>query len=200
MANDRYSPQHDTRPPSTASSQLVLRRQQDLPVLLGETPEEPDSPKVSVEKRTKKAAGLEAIYQTVRFGFREMGVARTLRTYLAVNKEDGFDCQSCAWPSPDTKRKVAEFCENGSKAIADELTRRKAEPSFFAEHPVAELVERSDYWLNAQGRLTHPMIKREAATHFEPGLRIRAHRRCPAGAREPRRGHLLHGRQNRERG
>jgi len=168
MSNDRYSPQHDTRPPSTASSQLVLRRQRDLPVLLGETPEEHESPEVAVQKRSKKAAGGEAILQTLKFGFREMGIARTLRTYLAVNQEDGFDCQSCAWPSPDKKRKLAEFCENGSKAIADELTRRKVDVEFFATHSVAELITRSDYWLNAQGRLTHPMIRREGASHFEP--------------------------------
>jgi molybdopterin-dependent oxidoreductase alpha subunit len=166
MASEDYDAQHDTRPPSAAASELTLRPQRSD--LLGETPEETATPKIAIDHRTKKAAGLEAIFQTMRFGFREMGIARTLRTYLAVNKEDGFDCQSCAWPSPDTKRKVAEFCENGSKAIADELTRRKAEPSFFAEHPIAKLVEHSDHWLNGRGRLTHPMIKREGATHFEP--------------------------------
>ena len=35
------------------------------------------------------------------------------------------------------KRKLFEFCENGAKAIADDLTRRKAEPSFFAKHSIA---------------------------------------------------------------
>jgi molybdopterin-dependent oxidoreductase alpha subunit len=142
-------------------------RKQDA-LVLGETPEEARSPDVDVAHRSKKAAGIPAIIQTMKFGFREMGVARTFRTFLEVNKEDGFDCQSCAWPSPDTKRKVAEFCENGAKAVADELTRRKVEPSFFAAHSIADLVGQSDHWLNAQGRLTHPMVKRAGATHFEP--------------------------------
>lgn len=75
------------------------------------------------------------------YGITEMGARRTLRTYLAVNKVNGFDCQSCAWPSPDDKRKVAEFCENGAKAIADELTHHRAGPAFFAKFSIAELLE-----------------------------------------------------------
>src|SRR6201996_9215407 len=139
MAHKNYAPQNDTRPASDAASNLAARRAgEGKALLLGETPEEARPPKVDVGRRSKKAAGIPAIVQTMKYGFREMGVARTLRTYLEVNKEDGFDCQSCAWPSPDKKRKVAEFCENGAKAIADELTRRKADPSFFAAHSIAE--------------------------------------------------------------
>ena len=36
-----------------------------------------------------------AIYQTVRFGLREMGPVRAFKTLLAVNKKKGSDCQSC---------------------------------------------------------------------------------------------------------
>ncbi|WP_394828015.1 FdhF/YdeP family oxidoreductase [Pendulispora albinea] len=162
----------DDQPKSEAalSSELATRERdpQASFALLGETPEEVGPLTISVDRRSKKAAGLPAIVQTMKFGVREMGVVRTLRTFLEINKEDGFDCQSCAWPSPDDKRKIAEFCENGAKAMADELTRKKVEPSFFAEHSIAELLEQSDYWLNAQGRLTQPMIKREGGTHFEP--------------------------------
>ena len=136
------------------------------PLSLGETPEEPSPPDVG--KRPRAAAGLTAIGVTLKHGLGEMGVARTVRTFLAVNKEDGFDCQSCAWPSPDTKRKIAEFCENGAKAIADELTHRRAGPDLFSQFSVRELLTQSDHWLNAQGRLTHPMVRRGGATHFEP--------------------------------
>jgi molybdopterin-dependent oxidoreductase alpha subunit len=166
MSGDDYDAQRDTR--STSLARREPRGADEHALALGETPPELAPPEVSVDDRSRKAAGLPAIAQTMKFGLREMGALRTLRTFLAVNKEDGFDCQSCAWPSPDTHRKVAEFCENGAKAIADELTRRKADPAFFAAHSVSELVSRSDHWLNAQGRLTHPMIKREGATHFEP--------------------------------
>lgn len=139
-----------------------------LALLEGETPEEAEPARVSVARRSTKAAGVPAIIQTMKVGLREMGVMKTARSYLAVNQEDGFDCQSCAWPSPDKHRKVAEFCENGAKAIADELTRRKVGPAFFAEHSIDSLIAQSDHWLNGQGRLTHPMVKREGATHFEP--------------------------------
>ncbi|KPC95707.1 hypothetical protein ADL27_07655, partial [Streptomyces sp. NRRL F-6602] len=39
---------------------------------------------------------------------------------------------------------------------------------FFREHSIAELDAKSDYWLNQQGRLTEPMVKRPGATHYEP--------------------------------
>lgn len=33
---------------------------------------------------------------------------------------------------------------------------------------MADLGRRSDYWLNQQGRLTEPMVKRPGADHYEP--------------------------------
>ncbi len=91
-----------------------------------------------------------------------------MKALLKVNKKDGFDCQSCAWPSPDEHRQVAEFCENGAKAIADEGTTKRVTPEFFREHSLEFLREQSDHWLGQQGRLTQPMVKREGATHYEP--------------------------------
>ena len=162
---NNYGTQLDTRAPAAAQSDRA--HVGDLSGE-GETPEEAVAARVNVEHRSKKAAGIPAIVQTMKYGLREMGPAKTLRTYLGVNKVEGFDCQSCAWPSPDTERKVAEFCENGAKAIADELTHRHIGPAFFAAHSVADLLTQSDHWLNGQGRLTHPMFKREGGTHFEP--------------------------------
>lgn len=116
-----------------------------------------------------EAAGLPAILSSTRYGLREMGVARTVRTWLEINKENGFDCQSCAWPSPDPgKRKLFEFCENGAKSLADEATKKVITAKFFAEHSVTELAGQSDYWLNKQGRLTEPMVLRPGASHYVP--------------------------------
>jgi molybdopterin-dependent oxidoreductase alpha subunit len=114
------------------------------------------------------AAGLPAMYQTTRFAVREMGIARGFKTLLNVNKKSGFDCQSCAWPSPDGDRQVAEFCENGAKAIADEATTKKLTPEFFREHSLDDLRSQTDFWLGQQGRLTEPMVKREGASHYQP--------------------------------
>ncbi len=97
-----------------------------------------------------------------------MGVARSFKALLNANKKTGFDCQSCAWPSPDGDRQVAEFCENGAKAIADEATTKRMTPQFFSEHSIDDLRARTDHWLGQQGRLTEPMVKREGANHYEP--------------------------------
>jgi molybdopterin-dependent oxidoreductase alpha subunit len=97
-----------------------------------------------------------------------MGLARGVRALLDVNQPGGFDCQSCAWPSPDRDRHVFEFCENGAKAVADEATTARADREFFARHSVAALTAESDHWLNAQGRLVEPMVLRPGATHYAP--------------------------------
>src|SRR5262249_16524069 len=41
-------------------------------------------------------------------------------------------------------------------------------PEFFKKWSVEELSQQSDQWLNSQGRLTHPMLLRRDATHYEP--------------------------------
>src|SRR6266849_4101656 len=114
------------------------------------------------------AGGIPAIVASARHVFREAGLLRGTRLLRALNQFDGYDCPGCAWPEPDRERSVAEFCENGAKAIAEEGTLRRVGPEFFARHGVAELGERSDYWLGKQGRLTHPVVLRPGATHYEP--------------------------------
>jgi molybdopterin-dependent oxidoreductase alpha subunit len=123
---------------------------------------------VKQAKRSETAAGIPAIVQTMRYVMGRMGIVRGASALLEVNKVRGFDCQSCAWPSPDDHRHVAEFCENGAKAVSDEGTLRRVTPAFFAQHSIHELLQKSDFWLNEQGRLTHPMILRDGSTHYEP--------------------------------
>ncbi len=118
--------------------------------------------------RHETAAGLTAVYQTTRFGFKEMGIVRSLQTLLKVNQKDGFDCPSCAWPDPDGHRKMAEFCENGAKAISAEATVKRLTPAIFAGHPISEMVKQRDVWLDEMGRITHPMIRRKGSDHYEP--------------------------------
>jgi molybdopterin-dependent oxidoreductase alpha subunit len=127
-----------------------------------------DSREARIGKRSKVAAGLPAVYQTMRFAMGEMGPVRGVDQLLRLNQKTGFDCQSCAWPSPDEHRQVAEFCENGVKAVSDEATTRRITREFFAQHSVAELAAQTDHWLNHQGRLTEPMVLRRGATHYEP--------------------------------
>src|SRR3954469_10082053 len=49
------------------------------------------------------AAGLTAVAKTAQL-VGGMGLGRGIRALLNVNQAGGFDCQSCAWPSPDTER------------------------------------------------------------------------------------------------
>ncbi|QJY49325.1 FdhF/YdeP family oxidoreductase [Pseudonocardia broussonetiae] len=113
------------------------------------------------------AAGATGVAVSMKRSLERMGPSRTARTLLKLNQAEGFDCMSCAWPDPDPgHRSVAEFCENGAKAVAEEATTDRATPDFFARHSIAELDARSEYWLGQQGRITHPMVKRPGDTHY----------------------------------
>ncbi len=113
------------------------------------------------------AAGATAVAVSMKRAMEQMGPLRTAQTLLKLNQVDGFDCQGCAWPDPE-HRHTAEFCENGAKAVTEEATLRRVEPSFFAEHSIGDLEEHTEYWLGQQGRITHPMVLRAGATHYEP--------------------------------
>jgi anaerobic selenocysteine-containing dehydrogenase len=75
---------------------------------------------------------------------------------MKQNKPDGFMCVSCSWAKPAEPHPF-EFCENGAKATAWEITTKKTGPDFFADHTVSELLTWSDHQLEDHGRLTHPM-------------------------------------------
>lgn len=79
-----------------------------------------------------------------------------------------MDCPSCAWPDPDPEdvSKVAEYCENGAKALAWESTFKRVDATFFRQFSIKELTEKSDHWLEKQGRLTQPMVLEEHAGHY----------------------------------
>jgi molybdopterin-dependent oxidoreductase alpha subunit len=94
-------------------------------------------------------------------------VVQGVPTLLKQNQPDGFDCPGCAWPDP-RHTSTFEFCENGAKAVTWESTTRRVGPEFFAEHDVASLWERSDYWLESQGRLTHPLRYNSETDKYEP--------------------------------
>ena len=127
-----------------------------------------DEKDVQVSAPKTYAAGIPAVLVSLRHGLEQMGPVRTARTLAKLNQRHGFDCPGCAWPETPGHRKLAEFCENGAKAVAEEATTRTVDPDFFARHAVPELLERTDYWLGRQGRLTHPMIVRPGSKHYEP--------------------------------
>jgi molybdopterin-dependent oxidoreductase alpha subunit len=88
-------------------------------------------------------------------------------TLMHQNKVDGFACVSCAWPKPADAH-AFEYCENGAKATAWEITTHRTTPEFFAAHTTAELRGWQDYTLEQQGRLTHPMRWDKASDKYLP--------------------------------
>jgi molybdopterin-dependent oxidoreductase alpha subunit len=130
-------------------------------------PDENSESDLKVTKPSDTAAGLTAISETMKNAFGKMGVVHATRGLLNLNQKGGIDCQSCAWPDPDKKRTITEFCESGARALADEGTTKRITPEFFAQYSIAELSAKDDYWLNSQGRLTEPVVLRNGATHYE---------------------------------
>jgi molybdopterin-dependent oxidoreductase alpha subunit len=114
------------------------------------------------------AGGVPAIVASLRHALGEAGLVRGTRELLLLNQKHGFDCPGCAWPDPDDKRELTEFCENGAKAVAEEATKKRTPPEFFQQHSVAELASWSDYDIGKAGRLTHPMWLPPGAAHYEP--------------------------------
>ncbi|MFN2530350.1 MAG: FdhF/YdeP family oxidoreductase [Pyrinomonadaceae bacterium] len=129
-------------------------------------PEEKTRPKIV--DRPKIAGGIRAILTVLKSTWSEMGPVRGSRILLSLNQPAGIDCPGCAWPEPDASRSHFEFCENGAKHVADEATTRRVTAEFFSQWSVADLSLQSDEWLNAQGRLTEPMLLSRNATHYEP--------------------------------
>ena len=134
-----------------------------------DTPDTTGTPDRPTGTRPPKewAAGVPGILHALVPAVRGMGPARSAKLLLSMNHKDGFDCMSCAWPDPD-RRKPAEFCENGAKAVTWEATRLVVERSFWAEHPVSDLRTRPEHWLGQQGRLVEPVHKAADSDHYVP--------------------------------
>ena len=114
------------------------------------------------------AAGRGALWSSLRELKQHTGLIEGAKLLARVNQQGGFDCPGCAWPDPPTDERTAfEFCENGVKAVAAEGTTRRVTPDFFTQYSLSALREQSDYWLETQGRLTHPLYKAEGSDHYQ---------------------------------
>lgn len=162
--DERETPQRTTR--EEASFPSISSKASQRAGVRAQPPEEFTG--LETEEPKRAAGGVPAILSTFKHAQREMGILRGTRTLLRLNQKDGFDCPGCAWPDPDGERSHFEFCENGAKAVAEEATTRRVTPDFFKKWSVADLSRQSDFWLGKQGRITHPMILRRGATHYEP--------------------------------
>ena len=115
------------------------------------------------------AAGIPAVISVFKHVFAEPGFFRGRKALNKLNKKDGFQCPSCAWPDPDDERNgIAEYCENGAKAVADEATAKQIGADFFASNAVNELATLSDFEIGKKGRIAEPMYLPKDATHYQP--------------------------------
>ena len=119
-------------------------------------------------RRHRTAAGFYSIYETGHYGFKEMGViARTSKSSLNTQSKKPDSTRPSAWPDPDGKRKTAEFCENGAKAVAWEATTKRLTPEIFAQHMYPRTAPPGTTATSEElGRITHPMLRRKNSDHL----------------------------------
>lgn len=116
----------------------------------------------------KSAVGVKAIKSSIHHINKEVGLSKGIQLLKKLNQKNGFDCPGCAWPDPDEKRAfLAEYCENGAKAVAEEATKNLVNPLFFSTYSVEKLAKLSDFELGKKGRITHPMYLPEGAKHYK---------------------------------
>ena len=114
------------------------------------------------------AVGYKAIKSAITHIKEEVGLVKGIGLLAKLNQKNGFDCPGCAWPDPDEKRAfLAEYCENGAKAVAEEATKNRVSPLFFATHSISKLSELSDYEIGKKGRITHPVVVYEGRDYYE---------------------------------
>ncbi|WP_295199255.1 FdhF/YdeP family oxidoreductase [uncultured Chryseobacterium sp.] len=124
---------------------------------------------LKLESPKKWAAGVPAVMHSLEQLVRDASVLRGGRALFSMNQFDGFDCPSCAWPDPDHDRsKIAEYCENGAKALAEEATSKTIGAEFFREHSVYDLAKMTDYQISQLGRISEPMYLPKGGTHYQP--------------------------------
>ncbi|HEC75457.1 MAG TPA: FdhF/YdeP family oxidoreductase [Methylophaga aminisulfidivorans] len=116
---------------------------------------------------TGAAAGWGALVSVTRNWLGSKNAMHNIRAMLKTNQDHGLDCPGCAWGETPEKG-VIKFCENGAKAVNWEATGRKVTPAFFEKHTNTELLKQSDFWLESQGRITHPMRYNSDTDHYEP--------------------------------
>lgn len=116
----------------------------------------------------KKAAGVKGVTTAMQHLSAEMGLFEGMKLMTKINQVDGIDCPGCAWPDPKDRSSLAEYCENGAKAVAEEATRKRVDADFFARHSVEALSSWSDYEIGKAGRITEPFYLPAGKSHYQP--------------------------------
>ena len=105
---------------------------------------------------TNSAGGWGSLKTVAQILTHEHATVKGSRALMHQNKPDGFMCVSCSWAKPKDPH-TFEFCENGAKATAWDLTARHITAEFFEQHTVDSLKQWHDHDLEDAGRLTVPL-------------------------------------------
>jgi molybdopterin-dependent oxidoreductase alpha subunit len=116
---------------------------------------------------THPAGGWGALKSSLKHIIRSENAAENIKTLFRANQPYGFDCPGCAWGEETNAGKV-NFCENGVKAIAWEVTSARADREFFAAHSIKELSQWEGHELEKSGRLTEPMYYDGSSNYYLP--------------------------------
>jgi molybdopterin-dependent oxidoreductase alpha subunit len=124
-------------------------------------------PEAQIREYKQPAGGRGAVKSALN-AFRLQGIpVRALQSFVTANKPGGFDCPGCAFPDKNGGALV-DSCEQGQKAIAWEMTKKRADSDFFARRPLAQLRELTDHELESVGRLTHPLFYDAGSDTYVP--------------------------------
>lgn len=123
---------------------------------------------IKIAKPETAAGGVRSLTNAAQHIWHKSDMLTGIKAVKSMNKIGGFDCPGCAWPTAPEEALAVEICENGIKALAEEITTGHANGEFFANHSLKELQQMDDYHLGMAGRLTEPMIIRDGDTHYQP--------------------------------
>ncbi|MBU3821665.1 FdhF/YdeP family oxidoreductase [Flavobacteriaceae bacterium XHP0103] len=124
---------------------------------------------LKIKTPPKNSVGFEALKSSVSYISKYTKPLDAVKASLKMNQKGGFDCPGCAWPDPDDERSsLGEYCENGIKAMTEEIQKTLIDRNFFATHSVDELAGWSDFEIGKSGRLSEPMYLPKGATHYQP--------------------------------
>ncbi|MFJ5300247.1 FdhF/YdeP family oxidoreductase [Pseudomonas sp. NPDC088368] len=115
---------------------------------------------------TSASGGWGSAHSVMNILWREQAYAKAPAALMRQNKPKGFACVSCAWAKPGNPHAL-EFCENGAKATAWELTSLRTGPDFFEQHSLTDLRTWADHDLEQHGRLTHPLRYDTATDRYQ---------------------------------
>lgn len=113
------------------------------------------------------AGGWGALKSSMKFLHRE-GFTKGSKTLFRMNQQGGFDCPGCAWPDPAKPSVIAEYCENGVKALTYEITHKRADRETFQKTTVTKMKLWDDFTLEDQGRITEPFCYNSGTDNYEP--------------------------------